>query len=183
MRSVYIWFISGYNWLYLFRPIELFSPGAVAGRQTNQAFSPWCLPLDALDGRQIRLFCSGVCRCTIWPADKSSFFALLSAAGRFGRQTNQAFLLWCLPLVDLDGRQIRLFRLAVCRWMLRTADKSSFFALVSAAGCFGRQTNQAFSPWCLPLDDLGGRQIRLFRLAVCRWLLRPAGKKAGVSSL
>jgi hypothetical protein len=58
--------------LYLFRPIELFSPGAVAGRQTNLAFLLWCLPLDALDGRQIRLFRLAVCRWLLRPADKKA---------------------------------------------------------------------------------------------------------------
>ena len=172
----YLVITSYYNWLYLFRPIELFSPGAVTGRQTNQAFSPWCLPLAALDGRQIKLFRSGVCRWMLWTADKSGFFALVSAVGRIGRQTNPAFLLWCLPLDDLGGRQIRLFCSGVCHWLIWTADKSGFFVLLSAAGCCGRQTNQAFLFWCLPLDALDGRQIRLFRPGVCRWTIWAADK-------
>ena len=124
MRSVHICFISSHICLYLSDQLNCFSSRSGAGRQTNQAFLFWCLPLDAVDGRQIRLFCSGVCRWMLWAADKSGFFAMLSAAGCFGRQTNQAFSLCCLPLDD---------------W---TADKSGFFALLSAAGCCGRQAKR-----------------------------------------
>ena len=164
MRSVYICFISSHICLYLSDQLNCFSSRSGAGRQTNQAFLFWCLPLDALDGRQIRLFCSGVCRWMIWAADKSSFFALVSAAGRFERQTNPAFSPCCLPLDDLNGRQIRLFCSGVCRWMLWAADKSGFFAMLSAAGCFGRQTNQAFSLCCLPLDDWTADKSGFFAL-------------------
>ena len=120
------------------------------GMADKYGFLLWCLPQHNLGGRQIRIFYSDVCRRLIGMADKYGFFALVSAAAQSGWQTNQDFLLWCLPQADWDGRQIWFFCSGVCRSTIWVADKSGFFALVSAAAQSGWQTNMGFSPWCLP---------------------------------